>query len=385
MTGPDRFGHEDTANDRWVGAMLDSVRHGDAAGADVRVERAVRAIRVYMVAPAPRTGRRVGWWRAPLAAAASIAVVAGAALLFDPRPASASALLQAARVAEQADGDRRYLLELVFPAHPGQGESSAPRATGTLDIRDQQHVRLDLRFDDGRTMTRAVDGATTWTNGPDGSILRVPNDAPWPRFIETPEGDLLADRLDVLLADVVANYRIERCDAGDAMRVCATKLDDGFRGPERIELTLDPATKHVRRAEFTFGAPVPRVDVAPRGAGGAPRGPDVRGGQGGPAAPRPGPRTMVIERAELPPGGLGADRFTPPSEPVRQSPAPRDGQPFGHERRPDGPPPFDREPGRGGRPPVDRDRGPGGPPPFDPRSDEGPRPGMGPGGPAPRD
>lgn len=367
MTDGGRFGHEDTANDRWVGAMLDSARRGDAAGADARVDRAVRAIRAGMAPTPSRAGRRTGWWRAPLAAAASIAVVAGTALLFDPRPASASALLQAAQVAEQADGERRYLLELVFPAHPGQGESSAPRATGTLDIRDQRHVRLDLRFEDGRTMTRAVDGAVAWTDGPDGTVLRVPNDAPWPRFIETPEGDLLADRLDVLLADVVANYRIERCDAGDAMRVCATRLDDGFRGPERIQLTLDPASKHVRRAEFTFGAPVPRADGAPRGAGG----PEGRGGQGGPGAPRPGPRTMVIERAGLPAGGLGADRFTPPSEPVRRGPAPRDGQPFGRERGPDGPPP--------------RDRGPGGPPPFGPRPDDGPLPGMGPGGPPPRD
>ena len=361
MNGPDRFGHEETANDRWVGAMLDSARHGDAAGADARVDRAVRELRAGMAARAPRAGRRAGWWRAPLAAAASIAVIAGAALLFDPRPASASALLQAARVAEQADGDRRYRLELVFPAHPGRGESSAPRATGTLDIRDQQHVRLDLRFEDGRTMTRAVDGAVTWMDSPDGSILRVPNDAPWPRFIETPEGDLLADRLDVLLADVVANYRIERCDAGDAMRVCATKLDHGFRGPERIELALDPATKHVRRAEFTFASAAPRAVGAPHGAGG----PEGRGGQGGPAGPRPGPRTMVIERAELPAGGLGADRFTPPSEPIRRAPGPRDGQPFGREHGPDGPPPLDREPGRGGRPPIDRDRGPGGPPPRD--------------------
>jgi hypothetical protein len=338
--GDHRFGHEDTANDRWIGAMLDSARRCDAAGADARVDRAVRAIRAERASPAPRASR-TAWWRAPIAAAASIAVIAGAALLFNPQPASASALLQAARAAEQSAGERRYLLQLGFPPHPGQGAASAPRATGTLDVRDQRHVRLDLRFSDGRTMTRAIDGDVAWTVSPEGEVMRVPTDAPWPRFIETPEGDLLADRLDVLLADVVANYRIERCDAGGEMRVCATRLDDGFRGADRIELTLDPASKHVRRAEFTFPAPAPRA-----------------GGPGGHAGPRPGPQTMVIERADLGPGGLGADRFVPPSEPVRMAPPGRDGQPFGRDRGPGGPPPFEGGPGPGGRPPF-------GPPPHD--------------------
>ena len=325
-----RGAHEETANDRWAGALIESARLDPPARVDALVERAMARARrgPGRARPLPKG------WRTPLAAAASVALAVGAALLFSPQPASASALLRAAQRAESASGDRRFALELSFPPRPGSPVAEAPRATGTLDVRDHRHVRLDLRFDDGRTVVRAVDGATSWTLGPGGEVLRVPGEAPWPRFIETPEGDLLADRLDVLLADVGAHYRIERCDAGGAIRLCATLLPGGFRGPARIELILDPATKEVRRAEFSFGGPEPR-----RGDAARPTGPPAPGR-------RPEPRTMAIERIALPEGGLGADRFAPPAEPVRDA-APPPGVPF-HG----GPP-------RGPRPP----RAPDGPPP----------------------
>lgn len=304
-----RAGHEETATDRWTGALLESARMDPRSRVDALVDRAVARLR-------PATGARhlLAAWRTPLAAAASVALVAGAALLFSPQPASASALLRAAQRAEAATGDRRFSLELAFPPRPGGGAASAPRATGTLDVRDNRHVRLDLRFDDGRTMVRAMDGGTSWTIAPDGTVLRVPGDAPWPRFVETPEGELLADRLDVLLADVGAHYRIERCDSGGEVRLCATLLPGGFRGAERIELALDPATKEVRRAEFRFTGPEPRrgEDVRPEG---PPHGGPPHGGRR-PEPRHPRPTSMVIERVALPEGGLGADRFSPPSPPV---------------------------------------------------------------------
>ena len=316
-----RFPHEDTATDRWVGAMLEVSRRDDPARVDALVGRAVGGI---------RAGRARGWgWRAPLAAAASIAVFVGAVLFLSPQPASAGALLRAAQVAERSGGDRRYRIELEFPARPGGGPS--PTASGTLDLRGTAHVRLDLRFTDGRSMVRATDGTVAWTLSPSGEVLRVRDGAHWPRFIETPDGDLLVDRLDAMLGDIGAFYSIERCDSGGEMRLCAQRAEPGFRGPERIELTLDPATKSVRRAVMRFDELPPPGDAGPHGPPGPP-GPPPEGGAG-PHPPRrmPPPTRIEITRVDPPQGGLDASRFAPPAEPVREAPERPDGPPF---RRP---------------------------------------------------
>jgi hypothetical protein len=342
----ERFAHEDTAADRWTGAMLEVRRRDGAVRVDELVDRSVERLRT-------RAPRRpfASAWRTPLAAAASIAVIAGAALLFAPQPASASALLRAAQVAESGAGDRRYRIELAFPRRGPGGD--APRAEGTLDVRGAAHVRLDLAMPDGRRLLRGLDGATSWTVSPSGEVLRVPADAPWPRFIETPEGELLVDRLDSLLGDVGAFYAIDRCDAGGAMRLCARRVDPSFRGPERIELTLDPVTKAVLRAELSMGdAPRPRTDGArdePAGDGRRPDGPP-----GAPRRPAP-PSTIVVTRTEVPGGAFAEGWFAPPSEPTRDAPPPPDDR----QRPPH------RERDRGDRPPPPGAMPPFGPPPRD--------------------
>ena len=341
-----RFAHEETANDRWVGAMLEVSRIDTPGRVDVLVDRSVDAVRDDRRA-SRRAGRRD--WRTPLVAAASIALVAGAALLFSPQPASASALLRQAQAAEAGAGDRRYLIDMPWHGPPGPG--GPPRARATLDVRDPTHVRLEVLLPDGRTMVRALDGARAWTITPDGEVLRVPSDAPWPRLLETPEGDLMVDRLDTLLADVGAFYSIDRCDADGEMRLCAVRVDPAFRGPQRINLTLDPATKSVRRAELSLPpARDPRVDgprgESPRGngprgdrprgdrpRGDGPRGDGPRGGDPHGGAPRGGdPGMVVFERVSPPEGGFAQGWFTPPSEPTRDAPPERDG------RRPSHPP-----------------------------------------------
>jgi hypothetical protein len=333
-----RFAHEETAADRWTGAMIEVRRRDGAGRVDALVERSVAPLRAGAAPRRPFALR----WRTPLAAAASVAVIAGAALLLAPRPASASALLRAAQAAESGAGDRRYRVELTFPRR-GPG-ADAPRAEGTLDVRGPAHVRLDLAMPDGRRLLRGLDGASSWTVSPSGEVLRVPADAPWPRFIETSEGELLVDRLDSLLGDVGAFYSIDRCDSGGAMRLCARRVDPSFRGPDRIELTLDPATKAVLRAELSMGdAPRPRPDGAraePAADGRRPDGPARR--------PAP-PSTIVVTRTDVPGGSFADGWFGPPSEPTRDAPAP----------------PDDRQ-----RPPH-RDRGerlppPGAMPPFGP-------------------
>jgi hypothetical protein len=330
-----RFAHEETANDRWVGAMLEVGRIDTPGRVDALVDRSVDAVRADRRA-ARRAGRRAGRrdWRTPLVAAASIALVAGAALLFSPQPASASALLRQAQAAEAGAGDRRYLIDMPWHGPPGPG--GTPRARATLDVRDPTHVRLEVLLPDGRTMVRALDGARAWTITPDGEVLRVPSDAPWPRLLETPEGDLMVDRLDTLLADVGAFYSIDRCDAEGEMRLCAVRVDPSFRGPQRISLTLDPATKSVRRAELSL--PPAR---GPRGEGlrgdglrgDGPRGHGPRGERARGDGARGGdPGMVVFERVSPPEGGFAQGWFTPPSEPTRDAPPERG------SRRPPHPP-----------------------------------------------
>jgi hypothetical protein len=334
-----RFSHEETATDRWVGAMLEVSRRDGPARVDALVGRAVDGVRADRAAAA-RRARRWGW-RAPLAAAASIAVFTGAVLFLAPQPASAGALLREAQAAERRAGDRRYRIDLEFPVRPGGG--AAPTASGTFDVRDAGNMRLEIRMPDGRATVRAIGGGVSWTLSPQGEVLRLPEGAPWPRYIETPEGDLLVDRIDAMLGDIGAFYSIERCDAGGEVRLCAERVDPAFRGPGRIELTLD-AARTVRRAVLRFDGP---------------QGPPPR--EGGPR-PRPAPPTRIeVTRIDLPEGGLPASRFAPPSEPVRDAPMPPEGG------RPQGPPPFDGPPPHGDRPRR-------GPPPFDGPPPHGDRP-----------
>ena len=401
----ERLDHEETANDRWIGAMMHVQRFDTPERVDMLVDRSVRSLRAESVAARRRT--RAWDWRTPVAAAASIAIVVGATLVFSPQPASADSLLRAAQVAESRPGERRFALTLVFPARPGESEATAPRATGTLAVRDDTHVRLELTFSDGRTMVRGIDGRTSWVNSADGEILSVPSDAPWPRFIETPEGDFLADRMDAVLGDIGANYEIARCSTSGEERICASIMDRGFRGPENIVLTLEPGSHRVQRAEFTFGPPehgrgpdargpegrgpegrgpeargpegrgpdeagrggrpgpggVPpmrrgeggpaMIDEAASakptaetgsgrpdarsaqrggaGAGGRPRpergpatlaGPSMGGGGGGESNRRSEPRTVTIERVDVPGGAFADNWFAPPSKPVRMAPPP---------------------------------------------------------------
>jgi hypothetical protein len=376
----ERLDHEETANDRWIGAMMHVQRFDTPERVDMLVDRSVRSLRAESIAARRRT--RSWDWRTPVAAAASIAIVVGATLVFSPQPASADSLLRAAQVAEARPGERRFALTLVFPARPGETEATAPRATGTLDVRDDTHVRLELTFSDGRTMVRGIDGHTSWVNSADGEILSVPSDAPWPRFIETPEGDFLADRMDAVLGDIGANYEIARCSTSGEERICASIVDRGFRGPENIVLTLEPGSHRVQRAEFTFGGPErgrghggmppmrrgegaapammdeaasaakptaetgsgrPDARSAQRGGGGAGRprpergpvtlaGPSM-GGSGREGGRRAEPRTVTIERVDVPGGAFADNWFAPPSKPVRMAPPPPRG---------DGPPPRPR-------------------------------------------
>ena len=109
-----RHEHEETATDRWVGGLLEHRRLDTDMRVGTLVGRAMGEVRAEG-SRRMRIGRTD--WRTPIAAAASIAVFLGAAIMLSPGPATAGALLRAAQAAESGAGDRRYRLEPVSYTH----------------------------------------------------------------------------------------------------------------------------------------------------------------------------------------------------------------------------------------------------------------------------
>jgi hypothetical protein len=377
------------ARERVVDALLAHRAGETRATVDARVARAVSGLGRVEPHAAPARGTRGRSVRlGALGAGVAAAVLFGALLMFD-RPSTASAVLAQAHAAERAAGDRRYEVTVELPPPPGAAHPMMSIfMVGTLDVRDDRHMRLTMVLPDGRTMVRALDGDTSWTQRPDGAVLRLPSDAPWPRYVETPSGELLVDRLSTFIEDVEGHYDVTRCggmvpiEAAGLERLCAAKRDPEFRGAERVELWVDPATHAVVRARLEFGDRLPERDRAGRGPGPGPRGgaegdgprgpgPGPRGGADGDGPRGPGsgprggaegdgprgpgprggpehvpPRSIVISRVALPAGGFAASHFAPASEP--QEPPVGSAEPD----RPE-PPPADQPPMRGrpgGRP-----------------------------------
>ncbi|MFO0783968.1 MAG: hypothetical protein U0636_09830 [Phycisphaerales bacterium] len=372
------------ARERVVDALLWHQATQTRATVDARVARAMGAVEADAYGRASVAGRISGArWRTRAGAWGGLAaavLVFGTLTMFN-RPSTAGAMFEQARAAERTAGERRYEVTVELPAPVGQGGLAGGSVfmVGTLDIQDAQHIKLAMTMPDGKQMVRALNGTTSWVQQADGAVIRLPEDARWPRFIETPNGELLVDRLDVLLDDVAGNYTISHCGSTPAEggasydRVCATRNADSFRGPDSIELWMDPATHSVVRARMAFtprqDGPGPRMEGGPRGEGPRCDGPPPRMGDG-PRGGRPGargmqgapaPKSIVIKRVELPSGGYTANSFAPPSEP-QDPPARGPGGPGGPDGGPDGPPPHR---GSGMGPPPGGD-GPNGPPPPPP-------------------
>ena len=411
------------ARERVVDALLWHQATETRATMDARVARAMTAVQADSYGQSSVAGRiggkrwrtRAGTWGG-LAAAV---LVFGTLTMFN-RPSTAGAMFEQARAAERTAGERRYEVTVELPAPMQQGgvPGSSVFMVGTLDIQDAQHIKLAMTMPDGKQMVRALNGTTSWVQQADGAVIRLPEDARWPRFIETPNGELLVDRLDVLLDDVAGNYTISQC--GDQVaeggasydRVCATRNADTFRGPDSIELWMDTSTHTVVRARMAFSprqegqGPGPRMEGGPRGEGprgegprgdgprgdGPPprmgegprggEGPQARSGEGtrggeGPRGGRPGargmqgapmPKSIVIKRVDLPSSGYASNYFAPPSEPQdppARGPGGGPGGPGGPDGCPDGPPPHGG-PGMGPPPGEgDADRPPPPPPPSE--------------------
>ena len=273
---------------------------------DARINRVLRAVesqnnRNYSI-------RKWQWWALPIAALLAIS------LLVMPTTSSASAVVRSAAKVASKSVDRQYQVVLM-PKVRRDGQQPPP-ILATLDVRDSQHMRIEIHYQGGRTEIRGRDGETSWEQRPDGSAVIADHDLPWPRWVETPDGSLLVDSMAAMLEDLDDSYDIVKVDDAEACgqtgllqirasfptsqpALANSPNEKARRNPaERIEMCIDPKTNEVIRLEMFFPSndgPPPDGQRGPRTDGprpGGERGPPPDGERG----PRPdGPR-MGVER-----------------------------------------------------------------------------------------
>ena len=324
----------DAPEDRFVDALLTHKFTETTESMDARINRVLRAVesqnnRNYSI-------QKWQWWALPIAALLAIS------LLVMPTTSSASAVVRSAAKVASKTVDRQYQVVLM-PKARRDGEQPPP-ILATLDVRDSQHMRIEIHYQGGRTEIRGRDGETSWEQRPDGSAIIADHDLPWPRWVETPDGSLLVDSMAAMLEDLDDSYDIVKVDDAEAcgqtgllqIRASFPTREPALanipnekvrRNPaERIEMCIDPKTNEVIRLEMFFPSndgPPPDGQRGPRTDGprpGGERGPPPDGERG----PRPdGPR-MGVERGPPPNGERG---------PRPDGPRP-DGQRAGGERGP---------------------------------------------------
>ena len=328
----------DAPEDRFVDALLTHKFTETSETMDARINRVLRAVesqnnRNYSI-------RKWQWWALPLAALLAIS------LLIMPTTSSASAVVRSAAKVASKSVDRPYQVVLM-PKVRRDGQQPPP-ILATLDVRDSQHMRIEIHYQGGRTEIRGRDGETSWEQRPDGSAIIADHDLPWPRWVETPDGSLLVDSMAAMLEDLDDSYDIVKVDDAEACgqtgllqirasfptsepALANTPNEKVRRNPaERIEMCIDPKTNEVIRLEMFFP---PNDGPRPDGE----RGPRTDGTR--PDGPRPdGPR-------------LGGERGPPPDGERGPPPDGHRGPPPNGERgpRPDGPRAGgERGPPRGG-------------------------------------
>ena len=306
----------DAPEDRFVDALLTHKFTETTESMDARINRVLRAVesqnnRNYSI-------RKWQWWALPIAALLAIS------LLVMPTTSSASAVVRSAAKVASKSVDRQYQVVLM-PKVRRDGEQPPP-ILATLDVRDSQHMRIEIHYQGGRTEIRGRDGETSWEQRPDGSAIIADHDLPWPRWVETPDGSLLVDSMAAMLEDLDDSYDIVKVDDAEACgqtgllqirasfptsqpALANSPNEKARRNPaERIEMCIDPKTNEVIRLEMFFppndgprpdGQRGPRTD-GPRTDGPRTDGPRPGGERGPPPdgerGPRPdGPR-MGVER-----------------------------------------------------------------------------------------
>ena len=326
----------DAPEDRFVDALLTHKFTETTESMDARINRVLRAVesqnnRNYSI-------RKWQWWALPIAALLAIS------LLVMPTTSSASAVVRSAAKVASKSVDRQYQVVLM-PKVRRDGEQPPP-ILATLDVRDSQHMRIDIHYQGGRTEIRGRDGETSWEQRPDGSAVIADHDLPWPRWVETPDGSLLVDSMAAILEDLDDSYDIVKVDDAEAcgqtgllqIRASFSTSEPALtdspnekvrRNPaERIEMCIDPKTNEVIRLEMFFPSndgPPPDGQRGPRTDGPRADGPRPGGERGPPPDGERGPR----------PDGprMGVERGPRHDGPRPDGPRP-DGQRAGGERGP---------------------------------------------------
>ena len=291
----------DAPEDRFVDALLTHKFTETTESMDARINRVLCAVesqnnRNYSI-------RKWQWWALPIAALLAIS------LLVMPTTSSASAVVRSAAKVASKNVDRQYQVVLM-PKVRRDGEQPPP-ILATLDVRDSQHMRIEIHYQGGRTEIRGRDGETSWEQRPDGSAVIADHDLPWPRWVETPDGSLLVDSMAAMLEDLDDSYDIVRVDDAEAcgqtgllqiranfqnseLALANTPNEKVRRNPaERIEMCIDPKTNEVIRLEMFFppnDGPRPDGQRGPRTDGPRTDGPRPGGERGPPPDGERGPR-----------------------------------------------------------------------------------------------
>lgn len=317
---------QDPARDRFVDSLLVHRFNHNSADTDALVERVMRTI------SDSRSTRvtRWQWWALPAAAILTVS------LLVMPSNSSASAIVRSAAKAALRQADRQYQVTLI-PVSPPDGATSQP-LLALLDVRDADHIRVEITHPNGDRTIRGRDGEVSWRQDPDGMVRIDERGAAMPKWLETPSGSLLVESMASMLDGLDASYELTRTSDADDCGIGITHITavsiNGASASERpsaanpaqvIELCIDPRTNETIRLEMTFPnpqahrrgepgemRPPPHEDMPPpRHHGDFADGPPERdrpihAGRR-PAAP---PRTLIFERTAT--DSFPADWFTAP-------------------------------------------------------------------------
>lgn len=199
-----------------------------------------------------------GYWRRGTLVSGLVAVVAVVfAAVWSSSPPQASAANELDRLIDKATdvGDRAYVIRNL-DALPEQPDEQRPPIEGaTLYIRRPSQYVLVRKFPDGRPFVSGSDGEKSWSVPPAGAgAVRVSGDplrfrGPVPGHQHgIPFADLRSDLVQLRDAYVVTPLG---SDATGKRGLLAIKKSSEYRGPNRVELWYDPATRVIHRMVFT--------------------------------------------------------------------------------------------------------------------------------------
>ncbi|MCH2162048.1 MAG: hypothetical protein MK085_09270 [Phycisphaerales bacterium] len=249
---------EANAEQRLIDAMLRGVHQDTPDALNARLQR----VRSAIAAGAPEVDapdsiplrRPLRWQRyvqAAVGGAGALAAVLFLAVLLQPTPVGATALLEQARAAEAlaANGDQRYQVQI----HPPHGAKGRPVLDATLDVRNGKFIRFELTQPDGSRHIWGLGRKGPWERGPRAE-MRPGRGRPWPGWLESGSQALLIDTMPALLDLVVAGYEATTVESEDgaSTRIIATQRDPLLGGPDEVVIELDPEQQGVQVLELRW-------------------------------------------------------------------------------------------------------------------------------------